>query len=87
LILLTVYLRPVPTASRFLVLLLISYDLAARNLDKQEKIPFAGVSKLSNFVPLGFYLMNVLFAFFILLFEFIDDFGDFLLNLVEVLRL
>lgn len=83
LILLTVYLSPVPTASIFFVLLLIYYDLAAKNLNKINKIPFSSVSKLSDLLPLGFNLVNVLFALFILFFEVINDFGDFLLNLIK----
>ena len=82
---LTVSLRPVPTASIFFVLDLISSDLAARNLEIKSLIPFSGVGELFDFVPLVLDFVDVLLAFVEFSFERVDDFGDLVFDLLEVL--
>ena len=81
----TVSFKPVPTASRFLVLLLISSDLAAKNLTIKNEIPFPGIRKLLNFFPFSFDLMDIFLALLKLAFELIDDSGNFFFDLIKVL--
>jgi len=84
LILLTVSLRPVLTASRFFVFDLIYSDLAAKNLQIKYNLPFSCVCKFFDFIPLVIDLMNILFTLIKLSFEAINDFRDFFLDLIKI---
>jgi len=84
LILLTVSLRPVATASRFFVFDLIYSDLAAKNLQIKYKLPFSCICKFFDFIPLVINLMNVLLTFIKLSFEAINDFSDLFFDLIEI---
>lgn len=73
LILPTVSLIPVPTASIFLVLDLIYSDLAAKNLNKINKVPFSCVSELFHLIPLVFDFVHILLTLIIFFFEVVND--------------